>query len=60
MPDEISIERGFSPDTIKILQSMGHQVRISNTVARVEAIVLDGGWLTGGSDGRSDTKAAGY
>jgi gamma-glutamyltranspeptidase / glutathione hydrolase len=60
MPDEISMERGFSPDTVKILQGMGHQVRVSNAVARVEAIVLDGGWLMGGADGRADTKAAGY
>ena len=29
-------------------------------VARVEAIVIDGGWLQGGSDGRGAGKAAGY
>ncbi len=60
MPDEISLERGFSPDTIRILENMGHRIRISDTVARVEAIVRDGQWLTGGADGRGETKAAGY
>jgi hypothetical protein len=29
-------------------------------VARVEAIVIDKGWLMGGSDGRGVGKAAGY
>ena len=60
MPDELTMERGFSPDTIRILESMGHHIKPTTGVARIETIVLDGGWLTGGADGRGDTKAAGY
>jgi hypothetical protein len=29
-------------------------------VARVEAIIIDNGWLMGGSDGRGAGRAAGY
>jgi hypothetical protein len=43
---------------------MGHQVSplesTSGVVARVEAILNDGGWLQGASDGRGNAKAEGY
>jgi gamma-glutamyltranspeptidase/glutathione hydrolase len=61
-PDALSLEEGFSPDTIALLQSRGHTV---NTVTpgelgRVEAIVVDDGWVQGGTDRRGHGKAAGY
>ncbi len=59
-PDVITIEKGFSPDSIKILESLGHKVESSNSVARIEAIVVDKGWLQGGADGRGYGKAEGY
>ena len=59
-PDVITIERGFSPDTVKILESLGHKVESSNSVARIEAIVIDKGLLQGGADGRGYGKAEGY
>ena len=60
-PDKLYLERGFSPDTIALLRQRGHNVE-ENTwgVALVEAILIDGGWLQGGSDGRANGKAAGY
>lgn len=61
MPDEITMENnGFSPDTIEILRGMGHKVNMSASVARVEGILVDGGWMQGGADGRASGKAAGY
>ena len=64
MPDRISLERGFSPDTIALLKARGHEIdeaRGSGSVAAVvEAIVNDGGWLQGAADGRRPGKAAGY
>ncbi len=64
MPDRLSLERGFSPDTIALLKARGHQIdeaRDSSSVAAVvEAIVNDGGWLQGAADGRRPGKAAGY
>src|SRR5688572_1613100 len=62
-PDRLSLERGISPDTVAILKSRGYDVDYAPGVvlAQVAAIVNDGGWLQGGSDGRSAMgKAAGY
>ena len=60
-PDKLSLERGFSPDTITLLKSMGHTVDSITTVASVEAIVVQkDGWLSGGSDPRAYGTAAGY
>src|SRR5471032_979826 len=62
-PDKLSLERGISPDTVALLQSRGYDVDYAPGVvlAQVAAIVSDGGWLQGGSDGRSAAgKAAGY
>ncbi len=61
MPDGISMEvNGFSPDTVAILQAMGHKVSTSASVARVEGILLSDGWLQGAADGRGSGKAVGY
>jgi gamma-glutamyltranspeptidase / glutathione hydrolase len=61
-PDTLYLEKGFSPDTVDLLKSRGFKVDYSPgvVIARVEAIVIDGGWLQGGSDGRAVGKAAGY
>lgn len=62
-PDKLYLERGISPDTVALLQSRGYDVDYSPGVvlAQVAAILSDGGWLQGGSDGRSAAgKAAGY
>jgi gamma-glutamyltranspeptidase / glutathione hydrolase len=65
MPDRISLERGFSPDTVALLKARGHEVEEAassggGVAAVVEAIVNDGGWLQGAVDGRRPGKAAGY
>ena len=63
LPDKLSLERGISPDTVALLQSRGYDVDYAPGVvlAQVAAIVSDGGWLQGGSDGRSAAgKAVGY
>jgi len=28
MPDQIRLEKGFSPDTLKLLRDMGHDIRV--------------------------------
>jgi gamma-glutamyltranspeptidase/glutathione hydrolase len=63
LPDKLSLERGISPDTVALLKSRGYDVdnAAGVVIAQVAAIVSDGGWLQGGSDGRSGAgKAAGY
>jgi len=61
-PDKLYLEQGISPDTVAILQDMGHQVDYSPglVLARVNAILSDGGWLQGAADSRWVGKAAGY
>jgi gamma-glutamyltranspeptidase/glutathione hydrolase len=61
-PDKLYLEAGISPDTVALLEDMGHQVDYSPGVvlARVNAILSDGGWLQGAADPRWVGKAAGY
>lgn len=61
-PDKISLEPGFSPDTIALLKARGHEVDHGTGAvsAVVEAIVARDGWLEGAADGRRPGKAAGY
>jgi len=63
LPDRLSLEHAISPDTVALLKARGYDVDYSSGVvlAQTAAIVSDGGWLQGGSDGRSAAgKAAGY
>ncbi len=63
MPDKLYVEKGISPDTIALLRSMGHdvsQLDPASGVARVEAILNEGGWLQGATDPRGSGKAEGY
>jgi gamma-glutamyltranspeptidase/glutathione hydrolase len=61
-PDRLEFESGVSPDTIIMLKNMGYQVAeaLPRVLARVDAILIGGGWLQGGHDGRGTGKAAGY
>ncbi len=61
-PDKLYLEEGFSPDTVQILKANGYDIDYSKAVvnARMEAILIEKGWLQGGSDGRASGKAAGY
>jgi len=61
-PDKLYLEPGISPDTVALLEDMGHQVDYSPGIvlARINAILSDGGWLQGAADTRWTGKAAGY
>ena len=61
-PDKLYLEQGISPDTVALLEDMGHQVDYSPGIvlARINAILSDGGWLQGAADTRWVGKAAGY
>ena len=62
MPDKLYLEPGIPPAVVARLKAMGHNVEYSPGVvlARVEAILIDGGWLYGAADSRWIGKAAGY
>ncbi len=63
LPDRTSYERfGLSPDTVKILEGMGHALRPGGAQGVAEIILVDprDGALEGGSDRRApDGGAAG-
>ena len=61
-PDRLDIERGLSPDTIALLKMAGYHIEETKpaVIARVEGILIDGGWLQGGHDERGVGKAVGY
>ncbi len=56
LPDRTSYERfGLSPDTVKILEGMGHALRPGGAQGVAEVILVDprDGTLEGGSDRRA-------
>jgi gamma-glutamyltranspeptidase/glutathione hydrolase len=70
MPDPVNVEQWFSPDAVKLLKQMGHEVEIGETVAGDwepywsdgECIAIDQvtGERLGASDFRNNGKAVGY
>ena len=59
LPDEIRIEQGISPDTIDLLESMGHTVRTRAAMGAIQSIqVDDDGQLWGAGDPRRSTSSA--
>lgn len=62
-PDEIRIEQGISPDTIKLLTNMGHKVVQKSAMGGSQSILIDqeNSTLYGAADPRQSTsKAAGF
>jgi gamma-glutamyltranspeptidase / glutathione hydrolase len=62
MPDEIVVEDGFSPDTLHLLEKMGHKLHPRDGYwSDGECILIDPtGERLGASDGRNNGKAVGY
>ena len=60
LPDTLSMEPGFSPDTIALLESRGHKIRRVSTQGEVAAILFDGGYLQGAPDPRVEATAEGF
>lgn len=62
MPDELRIEKGISPDTVKLLKDMGHNVVLRGPMGAATSILIDPvtGKRYGAADPRRDGLAAGY
>ena len=58
LPDELRIEEGISPDTIKILQEKGHQVKQKPAMGAIQSIMIKDGMMYGGADPRRSTSLA--
>ncbi|MBV9084421.1 MAG: gamma-glutamyltransferase [Acidobacteriaceae bacterium] len=59
-PDFLYLQEGFPETAKEALKQMGYELRPIDSVARVEAIVVDGGMLQGGTESRYQGKVAGY
>ena len=61
LPDELRVEEGISPDTIKLLQDKGHNVVTKAPMGRIQIIQADDSGFYGYSDPRNpDGKTLGF
>lgn len=61
MPDEVRVERGFSPDTLALLEQWGHTIMVGETMGGAQSILKGPQGYYGASDPRNpDSLAAGY
>jgi gamma-glutamyltranspeptidase / glutathione hydrolase len=59
LPDEIRMEQGISPDTVRLLEAKGHEVTTSAAMGAIQSIMIgDDGTLYGGADPRRSTSSA--
>ncbi len=59
LPDEILIERGISPDTVDLLEAMGHEVETGTAMGAIQSVLIDReGRLWGAEDPRRSTSSA--
>ena len=62
LPDQILVEDRLSPDTMNLLSSKGHKLKVDHFWGDGECIMVDPktGERLGASDGRNNGKAVGY
>ena len=53
LPDELRIEEGLSPDTIRLLEQMGHSVSVQDAMGSTQSIMVTRAGLFGSSDPRT-------
>ena len=58
LPDELRIEEGISPDTVKLLQGMGHDVQQKEAMGAIQSIMVKDGVMYGAADPRRSTALA--
>jgi len=60
-PDVVRVEKGFSPDTLRMLGQMGHEVQVMPVMGSTQTIQIVDGRFLGASDPRNpDGLTAGY
>jgi gamma-glutamyltranspeptidase/glutathione hydrolase len=53
LPDELRVEEGLSPDTIRLLEQKGHKVAVKDAMGSTQSIMLTERGLYGASDPRT-------
>lgn len=46
LPDELRVEKGFSPDTLKLLEQKGQKVALKEAMGSTQSIMVECGWRT--------------
>ena len=58
-PDQLQLEKGFSPDTIRLLEERGHEMRgTSFTMGSLQSVAYRDGVFRGASDPRRPNAAS--
>ncbi|MEI2386781.1 gamma-glutamyltransferase [Breoghania sp. JC706] len=52
-PDELRVEDGLSPDTLKLLSDMGYEIAVKDAMGSTQSIMAVDGMLMGASDPRT-------
>ncbi len=52
-PDFLRVEKGFSPDTLRLLEAKGHTVKVMPTMGREQTVQREGKLFFGASDPRN-------
>ena len=61
LPDEIRVETGLSPDTLRLLAAKGHRIVTKNAMGSTQSIMaVDGGFLGASDPRRSGALTLGY
>ncbi|MCP5423652.1 MAG: gamma-glutamyltransferase [Gammaproteobacteria bacterium] len=61
LPDELRIEEGISPDTVRLLEQMGHHVKVQDAMGSTQSVMRREEGLYGYSDTRiRDALTLGY
>ena len=61
LPDELRVEKGLSPDTLRLLREQGYQIAVKPSMGRTQTIQLRDDGLYGYSDPRNpDGATLGY
>ncbi len=55
---ELGVERGVGADSLRLLEAMGHEIEIQQTMGSTQSIVLSNGLLYGAADPRRPGAAA--
>jgi gamma-glutamyltranspeptidase/glutathione hydrolase len=53
LPDELRVEEGLSPDTVRLLEQMGHSVSVQDAMGSTQSIMVTEAGLFGSSDPRT-------
>jgi gamma-glutamyltranspeptidase / glutathione hydrolase len=58
LPDELRVEQGISPDTLKGLETIGHVIKQKSAMGAIQSIMIKDGVMYGGADPRRSTSLA--